>query len=154
STVIFICGCVYKFIENSWKNIFVYPITNFSLQPLVDIYLTDALKNVFIEYPEYHLVNDVKDAEYTLKVHIKKWERPPLFFSGEKSREIVIAEFQAETEITLYKNGEVVFADTITENIPVSIAKSYEEEDILSEASKKLSLKIYFYIVEKNERKG
>jgi len=154
SITILLCGCGYKFLSPAKTKIFIYPITNYSLQPLIDVYLSDALRNVFIEYPEYQLVKSPQAAEYTLKVNIKKWEREPLFFSGEKSREIVVARFLIETEIALSENGKDVLADTITDKISVSLAKEYKEEDILTEVSKKLAQKIYFYIIEKNEKTG
>jgi len=155
SITILLCGCGYRFLSTTNKTkIFIYPVTNYSLQPLVDVYLSDALRNVFIEYPEYQLVKSQQDAEYTLKVNIKRWEREPLFFSGEKSREIVIARFLIETEIALLKNGKDVFADTVTDKISVSLAKEYKEEDILADVSKQLAQKLYFYIIEKNEKTG
>lgn len=150
SMVILTCGCGYKFVKDTPHNIFIYPVTNYSFQPLADIYLTDALKDVFIEYPEYHPVNNEKSAEYTLKVNIKRWEREPMAFSGEKTREIVIARFSVVVEIILNKDGKTVFTDTLEEKIPVSLGGTfYKEEDIISEASKKLASKIYFYIVDK-----
>lgn len=149
SMVVLICSCGYKFLSTSKAKIFVSPVVNYSLQPLVDIYLTNALRDVFIEYPEYQPVKNSSDAEYILDVHIKKWERVPLFFSEEKSREIAIAKFSVETEIILHRNGKVILTNTIADNISVSLAKSYQEEDILYETSKKLALKIYFYILER-----
>ncbi|MCM8762409.1 MAG: hypothetical protein NC905_02310 [Candidatus Omnitrophica bacterium] len=149
SITVLLCGCGYKFLSTGKTKIFIYPVTNYSLQPLVDIYLNDALRDVFIEYPEYQLVKNLSDADYALKVNIKKWERSPLFFSGEKSREIVIAKFLVETEIELFKGKKIIFTDAIVDNISTSLGKEYKEEDILTDISKKLALNIYFHIIEK-----
>ncbi|MCM8830076.1 MAG: hypothetical protein NC824_03660 [Candidatus Omnitrophica bacterium] len=149
SITFLLCGCGYKFLSTDKTKIFIYPVTNHSLQPLVDVYLTDALRGVFIEYPEYQLVKNLSDADYGLKVNIKKWKRVPLFFSGEKSREIVIAKFLVETEIQLFEGPKIIFTDTIVDNISTSLGKEYEEESILMDISKKLALKIYFHIIEK-----
>ena len=149
SITVLLCGCGYKFLSTAKTKIFIYPVTNYSLQPFVDVYLSGALRDVFLEYPEYHPVKNLSDAEYALKVNIKKWERSPLFFSGEKSREIVVAKFLVETEIELSEGEKVIFTDTITENISASLGKEYEEEDILKDVSKKLAMKIYFHIIER-----
>ncbi|MCX8081802.1 MAG: hypothetical protein N3D17_00120 [bacterium] len=149
SMTLLLCGCGYKFISNAKAKIFIQPVLNYSLQPLVDIYLTEFLRDVFIKYAEYQPVKNSSDAEYTLKVLIKKWERTPLFFSGERSREIVIAKFIIEAEVILYKGENIVFTDTITDNISTSLGKEYEEEGVLKDISEKLANKIYFRIIDR-----
>ena len=110
-------GCGYKFLGSSKTKVFVSPVINQSFRPLADIYLANALRDVFIEYPEYQLVKHPEDAEYTLNVKINKWDRSPLFFSGEKTREIVVARFLIEAEVVLLGNDKVVFTDMIAESV-------------------------------------
>lgn len=149
SISLFLSGCGYKFLGSSKTKVFVSPVINQSFRPLADIYLANALRDVFIEYPEYQLVKHPEDAEYTLNVKINKWDRSPLFFSGEKTREIVVARFLIEAEVVLLGNDKVVFTDMIAESVPVSLGKDYNEERILEDISKNLASKIYFLLVER-----
>jgi hypothetical protein len=145
-------GCGYKFIAATGKKIFLRPIVNSTLQPNIDIYLNKELRQTLIEYPEFSPVNQEKAAEYLMHIEIKKWERLPLFFSKEGGDEITIAKFQIEVEVAVSKKGGKFTPVTIKDTLSVPLAREYKEEDILQKTSKKLSDKIYIYLLEKNEK--
>lgn len=142
-------GCGYKFVTGEQPKINVKPVLNYSSQPLADFYLSEAIRKAFIEYPDFSLVNSEAAADYVLHLKINRWKRNPVFFSRKDSKEIAIAGFDTETEISLFKNGENVFTETVKETLSVGLAEEYREDYVLEKISQKLAEKIYFRVLDK-----
>ncbi len=153
SLIIIFGSCGYQFIKEDGKKVFIHTVSNSTLQPKIDLYLADELKKTLIEYPEFSLVNNEGAADYVLCVDIKRWERMPLFFSKAGEDEITIAKFKVETELSVSCDGKQLLHDIISDTFSVSLVSGYKEEEILQRISQKLSGRIYFYLLEKNEKK-
>ncbi|MBN1445994.1 MAG: hypothetical protein JW957_07810 [Candidatus Omnitrophica bacterium] len=149
SACFLLSGCGYKFVAGGQPKITVKPVLNYSLQPLADICLSEAVKKVFVEYPDFSLVNSEAAADYVLHLKINRWKRKPVFFSRKDSKDIAIAGFETETEISLFKNGENIFTETVKETFSASLAEEYREDYVLEKISQKLAEKIYFRVLDK-----
>ncbi len=154
SAVLLLGGCGYRFISSGGEKIFLRQVSNSTLQPRIGIFLSGELKTTFVEYPGFSPVNSEKDADLALHVNIKKWERLPLFIEKKGTDEITIARFNIETAIAVTRKGQTVMEDTVSDTLSVSLAKEYDEDGILREISRKLAAKIYFYLLDKHEKKG
>ncbi len=149
SACLLLSGCGYKFVTGGQPNINVKPVLNYSSQPLADIYLSEAMRKAFVEYPDFSLVNSEAAANYVLHLRINSWKKEPVFFSRKDSKNIAIAGFYTETEISLFKNGENIFTGTVKETLPVSLAEEFREDYVLEKISQKLAEKIYFMVLDK-----
>jgi len=152
SLIIFFTGCGYKFIHQREKRIYIEPISNYTFQPQMEIYLNESLRDTITSYPGFSLVNSKKAADYSLKIKLLKLEREPLFFSREKANEIVNARFNINFDVFLKKEGEVISHRIFSETLSFPLTRTFEEEKVLQKLCQKIALKIYFWLVEENEK--
>ncbi len=154
SMVVFFSGCGYKFITGADRKIFIHPIVNSSTQPLADIYLDRAVRKIFVENAGFSIMNSETAADYALHLSIRKWERSPLLFPADNPKEIVVAKFYIEAEISASKNSENLFVDKVSETFDESLYTEYNEDEVLEKISEKLARKIYFKLIQENEKTG
>lgn len=152
SLIIFFAGCGYKFIHQKEKKIYIETISNHTFQPQLEIYLDESLRDVINSYPEFSIVNSKKYADCSLKINLLKLVREPLFFSGEKTDEIVNARFNVKFEVILKEKGKLISQKILSEKLSFSLARDFEEEKILKKLSDEIAVRVYFWLVE-NENK-
>ncbi len=158
SIILLFTNCGYKFLREGEKSIFVMPVENLTLTPQMDIYLNSEIRRVFIQNPHFILSSTDGPADIILKIRIIKTSRQPLFYASEDSStsedasEIITAKFYIEAEMELLKEGSLLLKETISETIAFSLSVGYQEEDVLKSVSEKFASKVYFWMIEKNEK--
>jgi len=153
SIVLLLSGCGYHLIKyNMEKKVFISPFENYSLQPQVEVYTLGKLYEIMLSYPGFAPVKNKENADIVLKGKIKRIERPPVFFSTEKTNEIVMARFSVEIEIAIYKGKKLVSKDLIKESIAVELLNDFKEEEMLEKLGTQIAKKVFFLLVKKHEQ--
>jgi len=134
------------------KKVFISPFENYSLQPQVEVYTLGKLYEIMLSYPGFAPVKNKENADIVLKGKIKRIERPPVFFSTEKTNEIVMARFSVEIEIAIYKGKKLVSKDLIKESIAVELLNDFKEEEMLEKLGTQIAKKVFFLLVKKHEQ--
>jgi len=145
-------GCGYQLIKNqSTKNFFISNFENLTLQPQLQIYLTDNLEEKILSYPYFKLTKNKGKADIIVDGAIKKFEREPLFFSSGDSSNIIIAKFIVSVDLKLTKGEEQIFQTTLNENLSISLSQNYKEEEMMRKITDLISQKIFSIILKKYE---
>ena len=152
SIILLFANCGYKFLSVKEKAVFIMPVKNSTLQPGFDTLMDRAMRQVFTEEPHFLLSGRQEESDIALKIDVKNAERRPLFYSRRDSSEIVSGGFYIEADVQVFKSGEQVLMETLSEHLSFSLAVSYREEEAMGYLAKKFAAKIYFWMVEKNEK--
>ncbi len=145
-------GCGYKFLNKGSEKVYIKKIENLTLQPKLQMYLYNNLTEVIINYPSFTLTSSEDNADYVLTILLNKINRTPLFYDKEDSDEIVSSKLTVEGEILLERNGEEI-KKSFVQFISYPLSKSYDEEEVLNDITKKIAIKVWTIILENEERK-
>lgn len=143
-SVLFFSGCGYKVVKRQEKRIlFVKKIINNTLQPKLEIYLSKNLTQTIVNFPCFSLGSKPEISDYILTISLDKIETVPLFYSKQDSEEIVSRRFKIEGELLIEKGGNLQKKNKFAQSVSFPISKSYEEEKIMDEITRKIAVKIY-----------
>jgi outer membrane lipopolysaccharide assembly protein LptE/RlpB len=148
--VFLLSGCGFHHLDMSDTSLCILPVHNVTLQPAMEIYLTQAVKEAYLEYPSFSLVDSDEEADYILKIKLKKFGRIPLFYSD--NDRIVSARFITEVEVGILSRDKIIAEETLSQNFAFSLKQDYREEEILRKVSRELARKIYFWTINEKEK--
>jgi len=146
--LLFLSGCGYKFLnKGGGKAVYIKKIENETLQPKLQIYLSKQLTETIVNFPFLTLISSKDMADYVVTVKLYKINRTPLFYAKENSDEIVNSRLTVDGEVFI-KKGNGILRKKFTQSVSYPLSKSYEEEKILDEITRKIAIKIYSILIE------
>ncbi len=141
-------GCGYKFLnKGEKKTVYIKEIKNETFQPKLQIYLSKQLTDTIINFPFFTLISSEDMADYVITIKLYKIDRTPLFYAKENSDEIVNSRLTVDGELFI-ERGNSILRKKFTQSVSYSLSKSYEEEKILNEITRKIAVKIYSILIE------
>jgi len=146
--LLFLSGCGYKFLnKGEGRTVYIKEIKNETFQPKLQIYLSKQLTDTIINFPFLTLISSEDMADYVITVKLYKINRTPLFYAKENSDEIVNSRLTVDGEVFIEKENGVL-RKKFTQSVSYPLSKSYEEEKILNEITRKIAVKIYSILIE------
>lgn len=147
-------GCGYHLVNHRSDNrLYLAALANDTLQPQLEIYVLDGLKEKILDYPGFLLVSNQSQADWLVTGRITRFEREPLFFSPQDADKIVLAKFTVGLNLKVGKPGCAFREETVEEHVAVALTPSYQEEEMLEKIGRQVADKVFFRLLKMYEEK-
>ena len=145
-------GCGYHLVNfQSRPSVFIEVFRNESLQPRLETYLIDCLRESVMEHPGFILSSNRSEADISIEGNISEFSRTPLFFSSGDPEEIIIGKFLVRIEFEIKKDGRCLSKDIMEKSFSLNLSRSYNEEKMLKGISEQVARDLFFMLIRKRE---
>ncbi|HOL66610.1 MAG TPA: hypothetical protein PKX93_04030 [bacterium] len=147
-SLLWLCGCGYHLVSpTSGRSVYLARIENRTRQPQLEFFLTEGFKRRLLECPGLRLAGSAASADTLVTLRLTDCHREPLFFSLQETQDILIGSLRVSLEVEITEAGQTRKHHLVQENLPFFLSKSYREEEILAEISRRLATRVIFLLL-------